>query len=76
MIEALEADAADPSMRALAVTGSGSAFCAGGDVRGMQQRLSAPADEVAFNGWHLQGRTHRAVALLHNFPKPTIPAAR
>lgn len=74
MIEALEAAAADPGVRALVVTGNGSAFCAGGDVRGMQQRLSAPADEVAFNGWRRQGRTHRAVALLHNFPKPTIAA--
>ncbi len=74
MIEALEATAADPAVRALVITGTGSAFCAGGDVRGMQQRLSAPAEEVAINGWRRQGRTHRAVALLHNFPKPTIAA--
>jgi enoyl-CoA hydratase/carnithine racemase len=74
MIEALESTAADPAVRALVVTGTGSAFCAGGDVRGMQERLSAPPGEVAFNGWRRQGRTHRAVALLHNFPKPTIAA--
>lgn len=74
MIEALEAAAVDPGVRALVVTGTGSAFCAGGDVRGMQQRLAAPPEEVAFNGWRRQGRTHRAVALLHNFPKPTIAA--
>jgi enoyl-CoA hydratase/carnithine racemase len=74
MIEMLEAAAADPAVRALVVTGTGSAFCAGGDVRGMSQRLSAPAEDVAFNGWRRQGRTHRAVALLHNFPKPTIAA--
>ncbi len=74
MIEALENAASDSAVRALVVTGTGSAFCAGGDVRGMQQRLSAPPEEVAFNGWRRQGRTHRAVALLHNFPKPTIAA--
>ena len=74
MIEALESASADPAVRALVITGTGSAFCAGGDVRGMQQRLSAPAEDVAFNGWRRQGRTHRAVALLHNFPKPTIAA--
>ncbi len=74
MIEALEAAAADPAVRALIVTGTGSAFCAGGDVSGMQQRLSAPQEEIAFNGWRRQARTHRAVALLHNFPKPTIAA--
>jgi enoyl-CoA hydratase/carnithine racemase len=74
MIEALESAAADPAVRALVVTGTGSAFCAGGDVRGMQQRLSAPPEDVAINGWRRQGRTHRAVALLHTFPKPTIAA--
>ncbi|MBW6401256.1 enoyl-CoA hydratase/isomerase family protein [Roseomonas sp. HJA6] len=74
MIDALENAAVDPAVRALVVTGTGTAFCAGGDVRGMQQRLSAPQEDVAFNGWRRQGRTHRAVALLHNFPKPTIAA--
>jgi enoyl-CoA hydratase/carnithine racemase len=74
MIEALEQAAADPAVRALVLTGTGVAFCAGGDVRGMKQRLSAPAEEVAFNGWRRQGRTHRAVSLLHLFPKPTIAA--
>ena len=74
MIEALESAAADTAVRALIVTGTGSAFCAGGDVSGMQQRLSAPHEEIAFNGWRRQARTHRAVALLHHFPKPTIAA--
>ncbi len=74
MIAALEAAGGDPAIRALIVTGTGTAFCAGGDVRGMKQRLSAPQEEVAFNGWRRQQRTHRAVALLHNFPKPTIAA--
>ncbi|WP_270934165.1 enoyl-CoA hydratase/isomerase family protein [Falsiroseomonas oryzae] len=74
VIAALESAAADPAVRALVLTGAGSAFCAGGDVRGMQQRLSAPAEEVAFNGWRRQGRTHRCVSLLHLFPKPTIAA--
>lgn len=74
MIDALESAAADAAVRALIVTGTGSAFCAGGDVRGMQQRLSAAPEDIAFNGWQRQARTHRAVALLHNFPKPTIAA--
>ena len=74
MIVALEEAAADPAVRALVLTGAGVAFCAGGDVRGMKQRLSAAAEEVAFNGWRRQCRTHRAVSLLHLFPKPTIAA--
>lgn len=74
MIAVLEEAAGDPAVRALVVTGTGSAFCAGGDVRGMRNRLAAPQEEVAFNGWRRQQRTHRAVALLHTMPKPTIAA--
>ncbi|MCZ8150083.1 MAG: enoyl-CoA hydratase/isomerase family protein, partial [Roseomonas sp.] len=74
MIAALENAASDPAVRALVVTGTGSAFCAGGDVRGMRNRLAAPQEDVAFNGWRRQQRTHRAVALLHTMPKPTIAA--
>lgn len=74
MIAALEQAASDPAIRALVITGEGQAFCAGGDVRGMKTRLAAPAEEVAYNGWRRQQRTHRAVSLLHNLPKPTIAA--
>jgi enoyl-CoA hydratase/carnithine racemase len=74
MIEALEAVAADAAIKGLVVTGAGSAFCAGGDVRGMQGRLAAPPEEVAINGWRRQSRTHRAVTLLHHMPKPVIAA--
>ncbi|AKJ69442.1 MAG: enoyl-CoA hydratase/isomerase family protein [Burkholderiales bacterium] len=73
-IDALEAVAADKSIRALVLTGAGKAFCAGGDIAGMQRRMSAPAGEVAFNGWHRQQRVHRVQALLHTMPKPTIAA--
>lgn len=74
MIAALENAASDPAVCALVVTGTGTAFCAGGDVRGMRNRLAAPQEDVAFNGWRRQQRTHRAVALLHTMPKPTIAA--
>ena len=73
-IAALEAVAADKSIRALVITGAGKGFCAGGDIAGMEQRLHAPAGEVAFSGWHRQQRVHYAQALLHTLPKPTIAA--
>ncbi len=63
MIAALEAVAADPAIKALVV-----------DVRGMKNRLEAPPEDVAINGWRRQARTHRAVTLLHHMPKPVIAA--
>ncbi|MDE2605916.1 MAG: enoyl-CoA hydratase/isomerase family protein [Burkholderiales bacterium] len=73
-VVALERVAADKAIRALVLTGAGKAFCAGGDIAGMESRLSAPAGEVAFNGWHRQQRVHHAQALLHTLPKPVIAA--
>ena len=73
-IAALERAAADDAVRAVVLTGKGKAFCAGGDISGMKERLKAPAGQVAFNGWRRQGQTHRSVALLHSLPKPVIAA--
>lgn len=64
----------DDGVRALVVSGIGKAFCAGGDIRAMRERMLAPAGEVAFNGWARQQRTHLAISSLHALPKPTIAA--
>jgi enoyl-CoA hydratase/carnithine racemase len=73
-IEALEYIAAEVSIRALVLTGKGKGFCAGGDISGMEKRLSAPSGELAINGWRRQLRVHHAIALLYELPKPTIAA--
>jgi enoyl-CoA hydratase/carnithine racemase len=73
-IATLERVAADEAVRAVVLTGKGKAFCSGGDISGMKERLKAPAGEVAFNGWRRQGQTHKSVALLHGLPKPVIAA--
>jgi enoyl-CoA hydratase/carnithine racemase len=73
-IDALERVAADKAIRALVLTGAGKGFCAGGDIAGMERRMSAPAGEIAFNGWHRQQRVHHTQALLHTMPKPVIAA--
>ena len=70
----LDGIARDPAIRAVVLTGAGSAFCAGGDIRAMQERAAAPADQIAFNGWSRQQRTHHTIALLHELPKPVIAA--
>ncbi|WP_298872161.1 enoyl-CoA hydratase/isomerase family protein [uncultured Bradyrhizobium sp.] len=73
-VDALHSVASDRAIRALVLTGRGSAFCAGGDISGMKRRLDAPQGEVAFNGWSRQQGVHRAQTLLLNLPKPTIAA--
>lgn len=73
-IAALERVTYDRAIRTLVLTGAGKGFCAGGDVAGMQQRMDAPAGEVAFNGWSRQQVVHHAVGLLYRMPKPTIAA--
>jgi enoyl-CoA hydratase/carnithine racemase len=70
----LEQVSHDKAVRALILTGAGKAFCAGGDIRAMQQRLEAPAGEVAGNGWQRQRHTHHVIDALHALEKPTIAA--
>lgn len=74
LIGVLEQVAGDDAVRAVIVTGRGTAFCSGGDIAGMKERLKAPPGAVAFNGWTRQKRTHQAVAALHGMGKPTIAA--
>jgi enoyl-CoA hydratase/carnithine racemase len=74
LVATLEGIAADEAVRAVVLTGKGKSFCSGGDISGMQERLKAPAGQVAFNGWRRQGQTHKSIALLHGLPKPVIAA--
>ena len=74
LVALLERVAADEGVRAVVLTGKGKAFCAGGDITGMKERLKAPVGQVAFNGWRRQSQTHKSVALLHGMPKVVIAA--
>ena len=73
-VAVMESVAKDDAVRAVVLTGQGKAFCAGGDIAGMKERLKAPAGEVGFNGWRRQGQVHKSVGLLHGMPKPVIAA--
>ncbi len=62
--------AADPEIGCVLITGSGTTFCAGGDVRRKVENAGATLEERA------AGLTHNAriSTLLHDMPKVTIAA--
>ncbi len=66
----LAADAANPAIRCLVITGTGQAFCAGADVDEWAQ--AEAAGELDTYGW--TERAHAFVKQLAAFPRPTIAA--
>ena len=65
--------AADRSVRLVVLTGTGDAFCAGGDVKGFAKSATDGVDAVSF-----EERTHglrmimESSRWLHEMPKPTL----
>jgi 2-(1,2-epoxy-1,2-dihydrophenyl)acetyl-CoA isomerase len=68
--------AEEPEARCVVVTGTGGAFCAGGDVKGMGGRSERP-DPPPSREAVIRDQTERQLALtgaLYALPKPTIAA--
>ena len=69
LLEALPRLASDADVGAIVLTGSGRAFCAGGDVKRMaEESIERSMDEAVT---HLRERMEVS-RLLHEIPKPTI----
>lgn len=86
LLEALQAAAADPEVRAVVITGAGDSFCAGGDLRALGSADSRDPVAARLQGEpimaELEQRVHRIVTsgqmsrLLHTMGKPTIAVVR
>lgn len=74
MRSTLDSLSQEPEVRVVILTGAGSAFCAGGDVRSMQERLQAPAGDVAIAGWRRQQKTFGLASALYHLDQITIAA--
>lgn len=70
----LDRIARDREVLVTVLTGAGSAFCAGGDIKAMARRLEAPAGTVAVDGWRRQHRTFALTSALRDLPQVTIAA--
>src|SRR5258708_8437029 len=64
----------DPDVGALLITGAGSAFCSGGDVKGMGGNSAAPAMSFSDKVARLTERQRTLTAALVAVRKPTIGA--
>ncbi len=71
--EALPRLANDPAVRLVVLTGAGSAFCSGGDVKGFARRADGETAETTFDHRVTDLRTRMEVSRwLHEMPKPTL----
>ena len=69
LLDVCEQTADDPSVRVVILTGTGSAFCAGGDIRHLVED-----DRTEGERRERLARLHRISWLLHTMRKPTIAA--
>ncbi len=73
LAEALPRLAADATVRLVVLTGTGNAFCAGGDVKGFARNAAGAPATVTFDHKVTDLRARMEVSRwLHEMPKPTL----
>jgi 2-(1,2-epoxy-1,2-dihydrophenyl)acetyl-CoA isomerase len=73
MAQALQRLALDPAIRLVVLTGSGAAFCAGGDVKGFAKNGAGAPGAMTFDHKVTYLRALMEVSrYLHEMPKPTL----
>ena len=71
--EALPRLARDPAIRLVVLTGTGAAFCAGGDVKGFARNAAGAPASMSFDHKVTDLRARTEVSRwLHDMPKPTL----
>lgn len=71
VIEALSRAAADAEVRAVVITGRGTSFCAGGDVKEMARVIEAGNRDAATIREQVR-RFHAMIEAIHEFEKPVL----
>lgn len=74
LAQALRELAANEVVRVVVITGEGSAFCAGGDVSGMRNRLKKPAGDIAGSGLRRLRPSQQLILDLHGLHQVTVAA--
>ncbi len=71
--QALQRLALDPAIRLVVLTGSGAAFCSGGDVKGFAKNAASAPSAMSFDHKVTDLRMRMEVSrYLHEMPKPTL----
>ena len=82
LLPAIQDCASDPAVRCVVITGTGKGFCAGADIKSLNERQSAAAAQAdkkadPMADFHdrvrsLRERQNAMPLLLHTMPKPTV----
>lgn len=68
ILQVLQACASDEQIKVLLIQGNGEHFCAGADIKNMEEMAGASSDENYFDAQRLADMMYR----IHSFPKPTV----